>query len=602
MIKSVLTSVAACLLILATSAPCATASERSTEVAAKLQGFDEHMQQLLKDWNGVAFGVGVVVDDKLVFSRGYGYRDYGKKLPFTPQTLFPIASNTKLVAAVSAGLLVDEGQLTWDEPVRESVPAIRFYNDELNRTVTLRDMLAHRTGVTRHDTIWYQSQLDNAELFDRLRYMDPSAPLRQTFLYNNMMYAAVGHIVALKSGKPWPDFVQERILAPLSMNATTFSLQTMTANADHAVPYTARRDSDELYQLPYEDTRGIAAAGGMISNIEDLSHWLIALMNEGRYDGRQVLPAAVLRATLERAIPVPDSAAEARGWRELLHPEQGMGRQMASYRGHLITYHGGDLGGFHSQISYLPDERVGVIVLLIGDHASSLYDPIGYNIYERILGLDTTPWSERLQEVRRKDRQVHQVARAKVDEGRVRGTKPSRALADFVGDYEHPAYGRLKIDRSGKALQFEFHGFRTVLNHYHYDRFDTPDDPRYGRYSVRFVTSPQGDADQVAMTVDDAETLFVRQPERLDPKTLAQLPGAYVDPTGREVWVTLLPDDTLSVQAVGGLPNVLQAYRGLKFRVAKVADVTYEFLADSGNIVALKLSGPEGVFTSTRRR
>src|SRR5262249_59994598 len=102
-------------------------------------------------------GVGIVAGDRLVFAQGYGYRDYGQKLPFTPRTLCPIASNTKLFTAVAAGLLVAEGKLAWDQPVRDFVPAIQFHDDELNRQVTLRDMLAHRTGITRHDLIWYRS-------------------------------------------------------------------------------------------------------------------------------------------------------------------------------------------------------------------------------------------------------------------------------------------------------------------------------------------------------------------------------------------------------------------------------------------------------------
>jgi CubicO group peptidase (beta-lactamase class C family) len=162
------------------------------DVAKKLDGFDGYMANVLKDWNGPGIGIGIVVGDKLVFAKGYGYRDYGNKLPFTPGTVCPIASNTKLFTAVSAGMLVEEGKLTWDKPVRDSVPSIRFYNEQLNNSVTLRDMLSHRTGITRHDTIWYKSDFTRKELFDRLKYLEPQEPMRQTFLYNNLMFAAVG--------------------------------------------------------------------------------------------------------------------------------------------------------------------------------------------------------------------------------------------------------------------------------------------------------------------------------------------------------------------------------------------------------------------------
>ena len=134
-----------------------TVRAQEPDVSKKLEGFDAYMDQLLKDWNAPGIGVGIVINDKLVFAKGYGYRDYGRKLPFTPTTLCPIASNSKLFTAVAAGMLVEQGKLTWDKPVRDAVPTIQFYNDQLNNNVTLRDMLSHRTGVTRHDLIWFKS-------------------------------------------------------------------------------------------------------------------------------------------------------------------------------------------------------------------------------------------------------------------------------------------------------------------------------------------------------------------------------------------------------------------------------------------------------------
>ncbi len=145
--------------------------DQEINVTERMAGFDEYMAKTLKDWNAPGVGVGIVVNGKLVFAKGYGYRDYEKKLPFTPKTMVPIASNTKLFTAVAAGMLVEEGKLTWDKPVRESVPSIRFFNEQLNNQVTLRDMLSHRTGITRHDTIWYKSDFSRKELFQKLVYL-----------------------------------------------------------------------------------------------------------------------------------------------------------------------------------------------------------------------------------------------------------------------------------------------------------------------------------------------------------------------------------------------------------------------------------------------
>jgi len=339
------------------------------QISKRLEGFDEEMGKILKDWNAPGVAVGVVVQDKLLFAQGYGYRDYGKKLPMTPNTLFQIASNTKLFTAVAVGLLVEEGKLDWDKPVRQYVPGIQFYNDELNQTVTIRDMLAHRTGITRHDLIWYKSDFTRKELFERLKYLEPRQPLRQAFLYNNLMYAAAGYIVEQLAQKTWEEFLRERVFQPLGMDSTVFTVEQMKRQPDHSVPYQEKRDSDQLIQIPhYEDQAGVGPAGSIISNVEEMSRWLIALMNDGKYLGKQVIPPRVLKATLEPAIAQPNVLLGTLGYKEVLNPIYGTGRSVASYPGTYFTYHGGAIGECFSQLSYLPYDQIGLIVFVIGGH------------------------------------------------------------------------------------------------------------------------------------------------------------------------------------------------------------------------------------------
>ena len=581
-------------LLVALACGCG-AQAQDQEIARKLDGFDDYMAKVLKDWNGPGIGVGIVVGDKLVFAKGYGYRDYEKKLPFTPGTVCPIASNTKLFTAIAAGMLVEEGKLTWDKPVRESVPAIRFYNDQLNNTVTLRDMLSHRTGITRHDTIWYKSDFTRKELFDRLKYLEPQEPIRQTFLYNNLMFAAVGYMIELQSGKPWEQFVRERILQPLEMNATSYSIADMVKQPEHGVGFTERRDSFDLYRIPYyEDIAGVAPCGAIVSNIENLSHWLVALMNDGKYNGRQVLPAEVLKQTMQPSIALPNTAAEQRGYWEVLNAAYGMGRQTADYRGHLVAFHGGDLPGFHSQVSFLPKEHIGVLVLVIGNHTAPLYNLISYNVYERLLGMDQTPWSQRMLDIRLKAKEAGKQARMKAGEGRVPNTQPSHALADYVDSYENPAYGLLKIGLKDNQLQFDFHKIKMPMTHFHYDRFDTPDDEQDGKWSVNFRTNPQGDIEEAVMSLDEAEAVFTRKPEKLDPQLLGQLAGSYETPTGTKVRVAYQENSGLSLVAPGAPPMPLNQVKGLRFRTPQFSDTIFEFVMENGQVNALKEKNPSG--------
>jgi CubicO group peptidase (beta-lactamase class C family) len=575
---------------------------QETDVTKKLEGFDAYMEQILKDWNTPGIGVGIVVNDKLVFAKGYGYRDYEKKLPFTPTTLCQIASNSKLFTAVAAGMLVEQGKLTWDNPVRDAVPTIQFYNDQLNNNVTLRDMLSHRTGVTRHDLIWFKSPFTRKQLFEKLKYLEPQQPMRQTFLYNNLMFSAVGYIVELKSGKTWEQYVRENIFQPLDMPTSTYTISDMLKHPDHGVPYREKRDSFELYMIPYyEDTEGVAPAGAIISNIDELSHWLIALMNDGKYNGKQVLPPNVLKATMQPAIGLPNALGEALGYWELLNPDYGMGRQTASYRGRLLTFHGGDLPGFHSQVSFLPNDKIGVIVFVIGDHAAPLYNVVSYNVYERLLGMDETPWSERRLKIRLANKKAGTEARAKAGSDRVPDTKPSHALADYAAEYENPAYGIVKIGLKTDRLDFTFHEFQFPLSHFHYDRFDTPDDEQYGKFSVNFRTNPQGDIGEAMMSLDEAEVVFTRKPEALDPKLLEKLQGTYLTPAKVKFEVLYQPGTGLSLVFPGGAPQRLIQVKGLQFRTPQSADTIYEFVLENGQVKALRERDPSSEFTYPRQ-
>jgi CubicO group peptidase (beta-lactamase class C family) len=589
-------------LLLLGGAPARAAEDPA--LAAKLKAFDAWMDKVVKGWNVPGIGVGIVVKDKLVFAKGYGYRDYGKKLPFTPTTVIPIASNTKLFTAVSAGLLVEEGKLDWEKPLRQFVPTVQFYNDELNAAVSIRDMLSHRTGITRHDTIWYKSDFTRKELFERLRYLEPTAPLRTTFLYNNMMYVGAGYVIELLSGKTWEEFVRQRIFEPLGMKSSVFTIKDMVAQADYGVPYTERRDSFELYGIAYpRENPGIGPAGTIQSNLLDLSRWVIALLNGGVVDGQAALPATVLEATMAPSIAVPNTALETRGFGELLNPVYGTGRWTASYRGHLLAYHGGDLPGFHSQVSVMPQDGIGVVVLVIGDHAAPLDNVVSYHAYEQMLGLSLTPWSERLLEIRLKGKHASKEARAKAGGDLVPGTKPAHPLDDYVGEFSHPAYGVLTISKQDDGLLFDFHKIRLPLSHFHYERFDTPDDEEDGKWSVNFQTSPQGEVDKAVMSLDEAEAAFTRSvPAALSaPETLRPYAGAYESPTGAKFEVKLKEDGSLVLAFPGAPLQSLVPWKPSKFRVKEFSDTFVEFVVVDGRVTGFKQTDPSGEVTFPRK-
>jgi len=222
-------------------------------------------------------------------------------------------------------------------------------------------------------------------------------------------------------------------------------------------------------------------------------------------------------------------------------------------------------------------------------------------VYERLLGMDLTPWSQRQLTRRLAGKKAATEARSKAGGDRVPNTKPSHPLADYVAEYENPAYGILKIGLQGDKLQFGFHEFQFPLSHYHYDRFDTPDDEQYGKFSVNFRTNPQGDIHEAVMSLDEAEVVFTRKPETLDPKLLEKLAGTYMTPTKVKFEVQYQPGAGLSLVFPGGPPQKLMQVKGLQFRTPQFADTVYEFVVENGQVKALKERDPSGEFTYPRQ-
>lgn len=568
-------------------------------VDQKLKGFDSEIMKTLNDWNIPGCGIGIVVKNKLVFAKGYGYRDLVKKLPVTPNTLFQIASNTKLFTATSIGFLVEEGKLDWDKPIKNYVPQIQFYNDELNAHVTIRDMLSHRTGISRHDGIWYKSDFSRQELFDRLKYLEPSIPLRQGYLYNNLMYAAAGFIVEKLSGQTWEDFVRTHLFKPLEMSHSLFVTEEMQKQDDFMSPYYEKRDTTTLLPYPfYTKQQGVGPCGSIISSINDLSHWLIAQMNSGKYNNQQVIPARVILETLQ---PASISSSVPDKYFESLNSLYGMGRGTVSYKGHYMTRHGGAIGGIYSQVSFMPADSIGVIVFVNATQGYAVPGIITNILYDKLLDLGSTPWSERILKDYLKNKATDREARKKPDIDRIPNTHPSHALAAYAGTFEDPAYGVLEITEKKGMLNFTFNTTTMPLHHYHYDRFVSDDDEINGKWSLTFTTDAQGQINQAKVSLDEKEVVFTRKPDAqlTDPNFLKNLVGEY-ELNGNKITVAL-SNKQLIINSTP--PQHLVAYQSKIFKILEYPDQTVEFLLDSsGKASGIKFTEDGKAITLTKKK
>jgi CubicO group peptidase (beta-lactamase class C family) len=470
---------------------------------------DRYVDSLLKDWNVPGLALGIVYKDQLIYAKGYGYRDVEKKLPVTATTIFPIASNTKLFTATAAVMLADEGKLSLDKPVRTYMPSLNFYNDELNTKVTLRDMLSHRTGLPRYDGIWVASPFSRKETIGKVALMKPQLGFREGYIYNNMMFATAGAVMEAVTGMSWEDIIRTKIFEPLKMRASYFTDEDVIKYGNYSIAYFEPDSTKRLLQEQYvEQSSALGPAGTIKSNVEDMSHWMIAQLNGGKYNGQQVIPESAIKQTL-----VPNNIADRQGkWDELSNSLYTLGRTIQSYKGYKIATHTGSIDGFYSNLTLIPGERLGIFMVHNGSPGGSFRSAMALPVIDRLLGLSYTPWSERYRKDYLEAKALEKKFKDSVNATQVKNTTPSHALAAYTGRYSNPMYGDISIELQNGQLVFLFRKQSSLLHHFHYDQFITKEENNdKPDFRLNFLTNSKGDIDRILTEpFGDPETEFVK--------------------------------------------------------------------------------------------
>lgn len=471
---------------------------------------DRYIDSLLKDWNVPGLALGIVYKDQLIYAKGYGYRDLEKKLPVTSTTIFPIASNTKLFTATAAVMLAEEGKLSLDKPVRTYMPTLNFYNDELNTKVTLRDMLSHRTGLPRYDGIWVASAFTRKETISKVVFMEPALGFREGYIYNNMMFATAGAIMESVTGKSWENIIREKIFQPLDMKASGFTVEEMMRTNNYSLSYFEPDSTRRLLpQLYVAQSEALGPAGTIKSNVEEMSHWLIAQLNGGKYKGQQAIPKNTIRQTL-----VPNNIADKEGkWDELSNSLYALGRTIQTYKGYKIATHTGSIDGFYSNLTLIPEQQLGIFIVHNGIPGGSFRSGMAFPVIDRLLGLSHTLWSERYRKDYLNLKTQEKKAKDSVNATQVKNTVPSHALQAYVGNYTNPIYGDIAIELQSNQLVFVFRKQRSLLFHFHYDQFITKEDKTdKPDFKFNFLTNSKGDIDRITTNpFGDPMAVFVKK-------------------------------------------------------------------------------------------
>jgi CubicO group peptidase (beta-lactamase class C family) len=482
-------------------------------------GFDARVEQIREAVGVPGISVTIVEHGALTLARGYGVRRLGETAPVDADTIFQLGSVGKAFTTAALAVLVDRGQIAWDDPVTRHIPWFQMYDPWVTREMTVLDLLVHRSGLGlgAGDLMFVpRSTLSRAETVRRLRYIRPATSFRSGYAYDNVLYVVAGQLIEEVSGKSWERFMREEVLAPAGMRTATSDRVERRGTPNRAWPH-ARRDGpmhgmgtqralDDSGQaeLDPELGRNAAPAGGVAASANDMGRWIAIQLARGALpgsSGRLFSEAASRQMWTPRVhlpispSPGPTAAATpqfnsyALGWNE------------RDYRGHRLMMHTGAVFGAQAIIVLIPDREVGFSVAINCEDGEAALG-IAYELLDHYVGQPRYDWGTAWQEVvrQRDERAVALLGQQTSAPARV---GPSLPLAGYAGEFADAWYGEIAVAQRDGRLTLDFKqtpGMTGELKHWQYDTFRVGwRDPLIEPAYVTFALRADGAIDRISM-------------------------------------------------------------------------------------------------------
>ena len=442
---------------------------------------DTYVNRGLERWQIPGVAVLVVKNGKIIVAKGYGVKELGTDDRVDENTLFLIGSNTKAFTGTALAILESEGKLKLEDKVVQYLPDFKMRDEWVTKELNLTDIVTHRMGLEtfQGDFMYWTSDLTSDKVIEKFGMLTPKYDFRTKYGYTNAGYAVAGKIIEKVSGLRWEDYLKEKIFLPLKMERTT-ALSTDFAKSENITkPHTFI--DGKMSVLPFENIDNLAPCGSIGSSIKDLSNWLIAQLDSGKYNEEVVIPFKVLLRTRQ---PQSIQGRVRHPFNEGHFNLYGLGWGIMDYEGTEIVLHTGGVNGFVTSVTLLPEENLGIVVLTNTDQ-NAFFQSLKWEIIDSYLGLPYRNYDSSFYAGFEKRQERNSNWLKEVRDSVAMNLKPELSLSEFEGKYKHDVYGFSELKKVDDTLELTLEHHSRVKGKLEYvgnNRFlCTYSDPTYGK-------------------------------------------------------------------------------------------------------------------------
>lgn len=579
----------------------------------RLKGIEKELNSLLKASKAPGFAVAIVEGNKVVYAKGFGYRDYENKIPVDANTLFAIGSTTKAFTSAILGKLRADNKVSFDDNPRTYIPELEFYNDNMNKNIIIKDLMRHSTGLPSNDDSWYFFPTHHKDsLLLRIKHQKPITGIRQQWHYNNYMFLAQGVLAEKITGKSWEENISNYFFKPLNMARSNTSIAKMKSATNAAFGYQLQNDGI-IRKMEYQDMAGMSPAGSINSSANDMTKWLMAWINEGMYNDTEIIPASYLDEAISSQMVI-SAALPNKNSPDMHFATYGYGWNLSSYRGHYRVEHGGNLIGFTANVAFFPTEKLGIVVLT--NQNESDVTALARNIIsDRMLKEKKINWIKRYTDRQERIQKMQEETNDQNISSNVKNTTLSHSnIKDYTGNYYNAGYGKFEVFIRNDSLFLHTTNKtrKFYLHHYHYDTFevfnieDEEVNMSWGEFRINFRTNIDGNISEAMLdlggTPEPVTFKHIPKSITVTASTLKQYVGTY-EISGTTVKVYTKGNDNTLYLFIFGQPEFeLIAAGEHQFSIAIMEGFRIEFKnAENGVFKELMLIQPDGTYTAVRK-